>query len=211
MAQMAAFGVKGPLLITLGYLLRVLSGLSLPLAAIWSAELGADLWSRDALSSAEGLQRGLGRDPVAALFTARGPWWRWLLFRLSHPPNSLRAAILARRGVWGLTLALLLFPAGCLAKLLALQLYAGLTYLSLGYAPSEIWLRAAGNGRTYLSGLPLPFVAMAALTLAWPYLVPYWERAFGQHHLPTVCAHVRAYLFCAGVLALVALAAYPGR
>ena len=52
---------------------------------------------------------------------------------------------------------------------------------------------------------------MAVLTVAWPYLVPLRERALSQLRLPKVRAHVRAYLFCAGVLALVALSAHLWR
>ena len=41
----------------------------------------------------------------------------------------------------------------------------GLASLSLRYAPAEIRLRAADNGRAYLTGLPLPL---------WPWLCSPW-------------------------------------
>ncbi len=85
--------------------LGVASAFVLPLAAIWLSEISADRFAGDAAGSADGLLRAMDR------LAARTPWWRWLLLRMSHPPNWARRYVVRhgeRATVIGVVL--LLYP-----------------------------------------------------------------------------------------------------
>lgn len=106
--------------------------------------------------SSAALERGL------LLPQRRVRWWKWLLFRLSHPPVRLRqwfARNTSRSFLW----LLLLFPAAYLVRLMVL--------LGIGYSASaaaEIEFHAAENVRVYFATLAPVILCAGLLVLAWP-------------------------------------------
>ncbi|HEU4559041.1 MAG TPA: hypothetical protein VFS20_14370, partial [Longimicrobium sp.] len=137
-------------------LLSMLRFMVMPLAAIWTAELYADSYVVERQGSSAALERGLGvlQRPVR--------WWRWLLFRLSHPPVRLRRWFVktgAGRANW----LLLMFPAAYLAKLVVL--WGMVASVSLGV---KLDVHLLENTRTYFATLAPVVIAAGVLVLAWP-------------------------------------------
>jgi Zn-dependent protease with chaperone function len=189
-------GIAGMLPVVLLAMLRFMV---MPLAAIWTAELYADGYVLERQGSSASLERGLGtlQRPVR--------WWRWLLFRLSHPPVRLRQW-LARDGAAREKVLILLFPAAYLVRLLVL--------LGWGYAASssaQIEFLTLENTRVYFATLAPVTVCAGLLTIAWPTLACIFPSASlprGDGLTPAVppLRIVRANLVCgAALLAAAAL------
>ena len=145
----------------------------LPLAAIWTAELHADRAVVEQQGSAEPLRRGL------ALVGTGGRWWRWLLFRLSHPPVRLRLWITHRRHEHALAMLILLFPLAYVLRLLILHARAMAMYVSADLPVSELLGQFTANSMTYFTTLMPVLWTMAFVLVAWPWLQPYWLRLSG--------------------------------
>lgn len=151
-------GILGKGLLTLAptVFFQMLVFMVMPLAAIWSAELYADRFVVERQGSSAALERGL------LMLQRRARWWRWLIFRLSHPPVRLRqwfARDEAGRGHW----LLLMFPAAYLVKLAVLWGMAASALASMGGG-----LNLVENTRTYFATLAPAVVAAGLLVLAWP-------------------------------------------
>ncbi len=86
--------------------------LLLPVLAIWVAECNADRFALSELNGGKGVVQALLQRGRAI------PWWRWLLFRLTHPPAGLRRWLLEQRADRALTILLLLYPVGSLLGVL---------------------------------------------------------------------------------------------
>ena len=158
----------------LSLLLSVASAFVLPLAAIWVSEISADRFASDAMRSSGGLLRAMER------LTARAPWWRWLLLRLSHPPNWVRQYA-ARHGGRAIVVGvvLLLYPLAYLARLGILLAYHIVNLCMAGAGAGRAAGVLARGIRTYTEAITPVWMAMTAAVLLWPVLAPRWERFFG--------------------------------
>jgi Zn-dependent protease with chaperone function len=85
--------------------LLLVTTLAIPVVGIWCAEFSADRAAAVAQGSPDALERVL-----MALHHPKSRW-RWLIFRLSHPPDKVRRWLVQHRNeLMGATLLLLLFP-----------------------------------------------------------------------------------------------------
>jgi hypothetical protein len=179
--------VPGITWILLGLLLWTASVLVLPLAGVWMAELSADRFALESRASAAGLQRALDR------FQPRKRSWRWFVWRMSHPPVSLRRW-LAQRSTSAISLVVLLviFPLAVLVRGLLLAAWAMTGYLTTG-AEAFVILRAVGENFLIFLSLSFPiWLVMAVVIVVWPLAArpveqalvgaekrPGWNRARG--------------------------------
>ena len=152
--------------------------LAFPLAAIWCAELSADQFVVERKCSPDALARALTRLPVKV-----SPW-RWLLFRMSHPPDRVRRWILLQsQGTEGSLRLLLLFPLAFFIRLLALVGWALSAYLSSVISGHETWNHVAmlltTDIKFNLEAFAPQALAIAVLFLLWPAIEGYWQRFFG--------------------------------
>lgn len=166
--------------------------LVLPILGIWCAEISADRFVVDATDSLDALLNAL--DPSSQ----RVSWWRWLLFRLTHPPTALRRWMIknANRPM-SLVLLLLLFPLGYLIKLMLLVCW------SFSLAGSA---NIAANIRLYLtSTLPPLWLIITGVLLIWPMFARSWERFFiGSSDASSRNSYL-AYAISAGVIGIIAI------
>lgn len=198
--QVGGMIVPGLLLIAAGFLCQLAAQLVIPLAGIWSAELNADHVA--AQEGKEGIRRGL------LSLESRRSWWRWLLFRLSHPPAGLRRRLLGARGQRGLVGLLLLFPVAWVLQWALLQGMALAAYVQLDLPAHTVWEHLRENTRLWLSSRPYAWWAMAALLLGWPALRGRWERWFSGEAAPATPSPLRVYALCALFPGLIGVAGY---
>ena len=159
-------------LTSLSLLFWTASILILPIVGIWCAELNADRFVIDAHQSADGLMRGI------TTLSNTPSWKRWLLFRMSHPPNELRRwfAFQSNKST-GFVLLLLLFPLTYIIKLVLVLGRAIAVYVM--YKPvSQMIPALMKNTGIYLKGITAIWLAMIILILLWPRIVKYWEWLF---------------------------------
>ena len=170
--QLLTLFLPNLLLISLGLLLRTAATLSLPLIAIWCAELNADRFAANVQGSPDALVRGM------ATLARPTSWGRWLVSQMSHPPSELRRALVLQAAQpMGLLLPLLLYPAAYLVRLILLLARVVTVYAT--YMPAAEIIRALiKNTGIYLQSNTPTWFAMAALLLVWPWLAGYWERFF---------------------------------
>jgi hypothetical protein len=182
----------------LALLLGTASMFLLPLGAIWLSELGADRFASDTTGSSDGLLRAMDR------LTVRAPWWRWLLLRMSHPPNWLRRHV-ARHGERRTVVAvvLLLYPLAYLARLIVLLAYNTINLLVAGASVSHLADVLARGIGTYTDTVTPVWLAMTACVLLWPLAAAQWERVFsGARSAGRV---VRLPVYCASAIGLMVL------
>ena len=180
----------------LGLLLWSSSLLVVPIAAIWSTEFAADT------AALNGRPAGLR---AALVEEGRRPNWRdWLLRRISHPPQLLRAAFVARSNkVWPMVLILLLLPLAYILQFFLLIIHGLLVSASndIGEVDLALWAAIFFDSMTW----PLFVMAGAVAIAPWlPFLkggkICFRDRGYGE---------VQPYLIAAGILGVVALITIP--
>lgn len=166
-------------------LLQMMNYLWLPIAGIWTAELNADRFAAERLGSAEPVRAALAPD------AGRLTWWRWLLFRLYHPPARLRRWAVADASARSRLLLLLLFPLTSVVKLGVSYLYSIMAMFPKPLSESipEVWGYLVAALPTHVP----KWAAMAGVLLVWPLLRPYWERLFSHDRSATRPAYQSSY------------------
>lgn len=197
-------GLMLPALIAGGValLLHTASMFILPLAAIWLSEINADRFACDTATSPDGLVRAI--DCLAA----RPSWWRWLLLRLSHPPNWLRRAVARQGGKTSfLAVVLVLYPVAYLVRLAVLLVHATVVLAVTGAGTGRLG-EALGRGiETYIDAVRPIWLAMTALVLMWPLFGVHWERVCGGLRSSSSRARLVGYVAAgAGLLVLAEIA-----
>jgi Zn-dependent protease with chaperone function len=170
-------------------LLTALYYFSLPIIGIWCAEFNADRFASQFAESSGGVGRALEKlaDPIS--------WWRWLLFRLSHPPNRIRQWMVSHSAsLAGLVVVLLFYP---LTYVLELLVGLGATLFrnfawnwqsfiaraagrTTGVEYTDTWVNILSSIKEGLAQIVAPWFFMAALLLLWPFLERYWQRFFSR-------------------------------
>lgn len=171
---------------------------TVPVACMWSAEFNADLSVAETRHRAA-ILRELGRK------RARVSLRRWVLFRLSHPPEFLRRFFLRRGGPHGSLLALLLvMPLTLFAPLLmafvvgfSLMLFVSLIGVVVGplspseaqqFAPVGTWGEFLPSyldfARTYVTATKYFWLGMTVLLVCWTAAARPWERFFTRGLAP---------------------------
>ena len=176
----------------------------LPLLGIWMAEFNADRFAAAAHGSKITVLQALNQ------LSRPTSYWRWLLMRLSHPPEKLRRWAVRHYGrATGTTLLLLFFPLALLAKLLALTAWALASYLGASFGSQEIGQQMVANVSSAIRTYAPIWLAMAIVILSWPIAKKYWVKLFcsgcaqiGNYGRPDIVP----YLLSA--LAVVALATF---
>ncbi|MGA7669912.1 MAG: hypothetical protein WBW04_05795 [Nitrolancea sp.] len=150
------------------YLTYVIVVFAVPLAAIWSAELNADLYAAATVGSSDGWMRGIRSLTHHPTRLQTG------LHLLSHPSIRIRTWLLARwdRATW---LLLLVYPAGYLIQLAALHVRATISYWMSDFSASTILNSYLPNSKIWLVDHRAPFLTIAALVIVWPWIGPSWE------------------------------------
>src|SRR5438876_1518801 len=175
---------------------RTAATITLVLAAIWCAELNADRFVMDTTHSTQALAQAMNQHPAPA------SWWRWLLFRASHPPVRMRLWLVQQsQSTLGLLLLLLIFPVASFVQLLFLLgwasgnlldfVYNGYNGMTIGSISSELGIDIV----YFLETLVLPWIAIAALFLLWPWISRFWERLFTRIPSQSGSVNYRSYLF----------------
>jgi hypothetical protein len=158
----------------LALLLEAATMFVLPLGAIWLSEVNADRFAGEATGGSNSLARAMDR------LASHVGWWRWLLLRMSHPPNRLRG-FLARSGNRNVMICvtLLLYPLAYPARLAVLLAYNAVNLLAADGSVSHV-REVLGRGiTTYTETVTPVWLALAVCVLVWPVLAPRWERCFG--------------------------------
>lgn len=186
--QLVHLFAAGPGLVTLASLLYLLAGWALVLAAIWTVELNADRLVVAQQQSAAGVSRAL------AAMVGRVGWWRWLLFRLAHPPLRLRQWMAGQSGRLGLAVLLSLFPLAYAVRLLGLHAWASANYLTAQFPASQIIGTLGPNTKMFLASVAPAWAAMALLLLVWPFVWLHWERLAGRARSAPQAADLPVYL-----------------
>jgi Zn-dependent protease with chaperone function len=170
----------------------------LPLAGIWCAELNADRFAVVVVGRPDGMAHALRSLPAAR------SWWRWLLFRASHPPVTLRRWFVVHEGHAAVVFALLcLFPLAYAVRWLILTGWAFGSYSLLylggdGFPLREIMGELGTNTRLYLGSLRATWAWGAAVFLVWPLAADFWARIFGGGQMPRQSRY-SAYVIAAAV------------
>ncbi len=209
--------VVGLLSTTAAFLTRTVAVFVLPLACIWTAELNADRFVAGLTQYEAALRRAIGQH------AARGSIWKRLMFRFSHPPDSLRRWFLGGGGSSRLVWLLLLFPLAFFVRLAALHLWTFLVYQGIGTAsalgqqPTEFTmgkflLEVVTNTRLALASQPGQWLMMTCVLLVWPLAFRVWDAFFSRTRATTGQSVVRrnysAYVLGALFTATVYLLAY---
>jgi hypothetical protein len=164
--------IFGLLTTTMAFLVYTASSFVLPVACMWAAELNADHLVANAPTYQEAIWRELNkkRGNVA--------WWRRILFRLSHPPDSLRRFFVRHNNSSVFTMLLLLFPLAIFVRIAVLHVWVFVFQQGTGSAE-----RIAGgttgftlqrfahdlieNTHIALTAQPSQWILMAGLLLIW--------------------------------------------
>lgn len=180
-------------------LLHTASMFILPLAAIWMSEVNADRFACDTATSPDALVRAIDRLAV------RPSWWRWLLLRLSHPPNRLRRAVARQGGKTSvLAIVLVLYPVAYLVRLAVLLVHATVVLTVTGAGAGRL-AEALGRGtETYIDAVRPVWLAMTALVLMWPLLGVHWERICGGLRSSSSRVRLASYVAAAAILLVLA-------
>ncbi|MBW2738751.1 MAG: M48 family metalloprotease [Deltaproteobacteria bacterium] len=194
--------LPGTFFLSCGLLFWTVSIIILPLIGTWSAELNADRFAVALRQQPDDLLHAL--DKLARATS----WWRWLFFRMSHPPTGLRRwmTLLSRRQI-GLVVLLLLFPLAYVGRLAVLIAWATTGYL-MTQSGSEIVLALGTNARTYLVGAVPVWLAMAVLLLLWPRVASYWEWLFCRHRGTFSWTGYRGYITTAILVVILGVSGY---
>lgn len=193
-----------------GVLFWILSALVIPvIGGIWCAELNADRFAVGAQGSSEHLSSALGK------LAPHRSWWRWFLFRMYHPPQTVRRWAARRPGkTVALMTLLLIFPLAYVAKVATMSGWALSLYLSqcvLGCDLAAVWEDLSSNVEFVLGGYVRIWLAMAGLLLLWPVLSKYWEGIFTNkpgRRFASQPRSYRAYALSATLVCVLALSFY---
>jgi len=173
----------GLLTTTAAFLVRTAASFILPVACMWAAELNADYFVANHLHYKEALLRELSKK------NSNIGWWRWILFRLSHPPESLRRVFQRRNDSYAFSLMLLIFPLAMFVRIAILHVMTLFAYLGIGTSSAIAGQTTDFTWQSYLQSLvditrlaitsnPFDWLLMAGLLLVWPVAVRPWERFF---------------------------------
>jgi Zn-dependent protease with chaperone function len=145
--------------IPIASIFKLLAVWCVPLAALWTAELNADV-AASRSESPEAAERALGQ--IASGYG----WWRWVLSRLTHPPVFLRR-LLVRRPIAAPIALVLIFPVAYAVRLALLHCFAISAYLLNGQSRQEIAAAVVGNTRTYMRANTMTWVVMGITIGVW--------------------------------------------
>ncbi|MGB7247384.1 MAG: hypothetical protein WBC73_00480, partial [Phormidesmis sp.] len=149
----------GAIVTTLSLLFWTLSLFVLPLAGLWCAEFNAD--QAAAQRSRPDMLKAISQ------LSDQPHWRKWLLSRLSHPPNNLRRWFLAHQQTEvALGMLLLIYPLAYLLRLVALSGHA----ILLGN------FNLAENWAWGLKTIAPVWLAIALILALWPLCAGYWEK-----------------------------------
>jgi Zn-dependent protease with chaperone function len=196
--QVANIFLQGYGLVSLGVLFFLFAVWAPAIGAIWSVELNADRLVVAKQRSAAGISRALGS------MAGKTGWWRWLLFRLSHPPLRLRQWMVRQPGRLGLALLLSVFPLAYLARLLALHAWASTHHFIMGTSTTESLESALQNTLYFLGAITPTAAAVTVLLLLWPFAWTYWERLMGWTRRPQRSGETPVYLTLALAMGMLA-------
>lgn len=168
---------------TAAFLVRVAASFILPVACMWAAELNADHFVANHPRYKDVLLRELSRENSSI------SWWRWILFWLSHPPESLRRIFQRRSDSYILSLMLLIFPLAMFVRIAVLHVMTLFAYLSIGTSSAIAGQTTDFTWQSYLQSLVentrlavtsnrFDWLLMTGLLLVWPVAVCPWERFF---------------------------------
>ncbi len=187
-----------PLIIAVVLAVIVLPVFVVPLVGIWTTELNADRFAVETQGTPATTTTALGE------LAHRGSWWRWLLFRLSHPPIRMRRWMVVRSGtLWGTLVLLSIFPASVF-----LRASFGVVFDTYLFSSLEHFREAIGLN---LEEWAVGCVAMAALVSTWPCVARYWERLFtgkDSHGRPHTPLQPAVYLWTGAILIAMAAVYY---
>ena len=139
--------------------------------------------------SADGIGHALGK------LADRVVWWRWLLFRLSHPPNRVRQWLVRHSdSTVGFVVVLLFFPLTYILELLiglGSTLFRNLAWNWQSFiaraaerttetAYADTWVNLVSSIKTGLGEFVTTWIVMAGLLLLWPFLERHWQRFFSR-------------------------------
>jgi Zn-dependent protease with chaperone function len=194
--------LPGVLLISFGLLFWTASIIILPLIGIWCAELNADRFAIETTRSPGNLIRALQNLPAVS------SRWRWLIFRMTHPPNRLRCWTASHSDTqMGLAVLLLLFPLTYILKLILLVAWAITGYLmttpGTDIAPA-LWI----NTKVYLEMIAPVWLAMAMFIFLWPKVAGHWEWIFSRHRGIFSWVGYRGYFVNALLISILAVTGY---
>ena len=161
-------------------LLMTFAVFTLPLFAIWSAELNADRFALETTRSSETMKR------VLAYLSPSQSWWKRLLFSATHPPAWLRGLLSVRYQSWWALV--LIYPLGYGVKILV-QLVGTMPLLLLSSWESMVETFNSVMNITGNSLIPL-FIGMALFLLAWPLISTFWPMMFTRQ---TASIDVKGY------------------
>jgi Zn-dependent protease with chaperone function len=170
------------------------------LAGFWCAEFNADRFAADTQGSPGNLVHAVDK------LRHRIPWWRWFVFRLSHPPHRMRRRMALRSGrTTAVMLGLLLFPTAVLLG----RLSDVISRMNLFLFASDYTLVSVLE---YELTILVPFwLLMAALILLWPAVGRYWERLFcreGNEGVTFVWSSYKTYLSSSLIMIAMLLSSY---
>ncbi|MDQ3666530.1 MAG: M48 family metalloprotease [Acidobacteriota bacterium] len=160
-----------------------------PIFCVWSAELNADYFVANYPKHKTGLLRALSKK------TGKLVWWRWILFRLSHPPESMRQFFLRRSNSYAFSLLLLIYPLSFFVRFALLCAFdivkavKDFAYSSviktIGSSPTEnanyisnIFLQWPFAFRDMIVSQSHNFLMATVILLAWSFVARPWERFF---------------------------------
>ena len=181
-----------------GYLFWFASFFIAPVAAIWAAEFGADRFAADSQGTTAGISKVIASD-------APKSWRRRILDGLAHPPARTRAWMLDRRVPTALAFLALLLPTAYVLRPLLLQGWTALLSSNAQFSPAQIREMAIDNTLWYFHTLPRAWFVMAALLVAWPFIVRGWERLMTGEPGVSSRSNVPVYWLCAIPLLVLAV------
>ncbi len=147
----------------------------IPLMATWCAEFNADHFVITVQQSPDNLIRGLDKLSPS---TSR---WKWLLFRLSHPPNKLRLWIACRSMMPKQLLFLfLLFPLAYIVKFLFLLIFSVSMFWTPDTTMGEFLQKLVDYIALGLQQFALVWLTIGVILLLYPKMAVAWEKLFCQ-------------------------------
>ncbi|MEG4116578.1 M48 family metalloprotease [Microcoleus sp. N9_B4] len=173
-----------------------------PLMATWCAEFNADQFVIAIQQSPDNLLFGLDKLSPS---TSR---WKWLLSRLSHPPNKLRRWMACRSMMPKQLLFLfLLFPLSYIAQLLFLLIRADVALLGM-YGVGEVLQRSVYYTALGLQTAAPVWLGAGVILLLYPKIGVAWEKLFCQENDTINPPFYKEYFVSAVVLGCLAAIGY---
>ena len=173
-----------------------------PLLGIWCSEFNADRFVINIQKSPSGLLRAFG------YLSPSTSWWYWILFRMSHPPVSMRRWSSSHsRSTNQFLFLLLLFPFAYIIKLILLHFMAiaALASISTG---RELFQQLIDHTFVYFQASAPVWLAMGILFLMYPRVANVWEQRFSSDSKSVNLPQRREYFICALVVGCCALLGY---